>query len=352
VAAAALGAIATVALRGTTVASTPPRPSSLSTATVVRTDLADTVLTEGTLGYAASTPVVNRLSGTYTWLPAQGTVIGAGGTLYRVDDQPVTLMTGPTPAWRDFALGMSDGPDVTELEANLIALGDARGLLAQPTDAFSWATAAAIERWQTQLGQTPTGRLPLGSVVLMPGSVLVGALAVAPGQGAAPGDLPFAVTGTTRTVTVPLGPNLPTVPVGEPVSIVLPTQVTTPGRVTAVGPPAPSAGSSSGSGQGAGSSGQSQASAVLTVTPADPAATGAGNGVAVQVTLTTQSASHVLAVPITALLALAGGGYGVEVVTPSGAHHLVGVTTGLFTATEVEVRGGGLQPGDRVLVAQ
>jgi hypothetical protein len=91
---------------------------------------------------------------------------------------------------------------------------------------------------------------------------------------------------------------------------------------------------------------------VLTVTPDDPAATGSNNGEAVQVALTVQRVRHVLGVPIAALVALAGGGYGLEVVAPSGQHHLVGVRTGVFAGGEVQVVGQALTPGTRVVVAQ
>jgi hypothetical protein len=93
-------------------------------------------------------------------------------------------------------------------------------------------------------------------------------------------------------------------------------------------------------------------SALLTVTPDDPSATGTASGIPVQVSLTVQSASNVTAVPIAALLALAGGGYGLEVVRPSGAHRLVAVTTGVFTGSQVQVSGAGIEPGTKVVVAQ
>jgi hypothetical protein len=72
----------------------------------------------------------------------------------------------------------------------------------------------------------------------------------------------------------------------------------------------------------------------------------------VQVSLTVQSVRGVLAVPVSALLALAGGGYGLEVVLPSGAHQLVGVHTGVFAGGRVQVSGGGLVPGETVVTAQ
>jgi hypothetical protein len=150
------------------------------------------------------------------------------------------------------------------------------------------------------------------------------------------------VTTTRRNVSVPVNPSLPPVTVGERVSIVLPSLVRTPGRVTAIGPPT--------SGQGTG--GTAGASSVLTVTPDRPAVTGTGTGVPVQVSLTVQSVRHVLAMPVSALLALSGGGYGIEIVTEAGRHRLVGVTAGTFAGGLVQVSGAGIVAGTKVVVAQ
>jgi peptidoglycan hydrolase-like protein with peptidoglycan-binding domain len=272
--------------------------------------------------------VVNQLPGTYTWLPRPGAAIRPGGVLYRVDDTPVTLMAGTTPAWRPFGLGMTNGPDVRELQAALIAGHYATGLLTAPTGWYDLATADAVERWQAARGLAVTGLIPLGQVIFLPSAVLVGTMNAGAGEGAAAGQQPYLVTTTRRTVTVPVTPNLPPASVGEAVSIVLPSQATTPGRITAVG------------------------ATQLTVTPGQPGATGTGTGVQVQVTLAVQAAHGVLAVPVTALLALAGGGYAVEVVTPSGGRHLVGVTTGLYAGGQVQVSGAGLTAGTKVVVAQ
>ena len=56
-----------------------------------------------------------------------------------------------------------------------------------------------------------------------------------------------------------------------------------------------------------------------------------------------------LAVPVNALLALQGGGFGVDVVTGS-TSHLVGVTTGLYSNTLVQISGSGITAGTRVEV--
>jgi hypothetical protein len=344
VAAALCGAAVTVALRGTP-APAAPNPPPVGTASVVRTDLASTVLTEGTLGYTRVPPVVNNLSGIYTNVLAPGTVVQPGQTLYRVDNQPVVLMNGSVPAWRPFAPGMTDGPDVQELEANLIVLGDAHGLFVQPTATYGPPAVTAVERWQTELGIPATGSVDLGAIVFEPAVVRIDAATVALGQRASPGDVPYQVTSTTRSVSVPLTPNDPTVGVGEQVSIQLPSGTSTSGQVTAVGPPPPS-------GSGSSSSSGSNATTALTITPTDPAVTGTANGEAVQVSLTVQSVRNVLAVPIAALVALAEGGYGLEVVDHTGRHQLVGVRTGVFADGDVEVSGRGLGQGTRVVVAQ
>jgi len=353
--AAVVGSMATITLRRATPVALPP-PPPVSTAGVVRTDLVTTVLTEGTLGYAPSEPVINHVVGTYTALPAPGTMLGPGQVLYRVDNRPIVLMVGAIPAWRAFAPGMTDGPDIAELESNLIMLGDTAGLFSSPGEHFDGLVADAVKRWQTGNGYPANGQISLGQVVFVPNPILVGAVNAVPGQAATPADMPYQVTTATRIVTVPLNPNLPNINVGETVSIVLPTNTVTPGTVFAVGPAPPTSATgsqgASGSGSNANGAQPSQPSIVATIAPDRAAATGTGNGVAVQVSLSVQAARGVLAAPISALLALAGGGYGLEVVGPSGAHHLVGVTTGIFTGSQVQVTGRGVTAGTKVVVAQ
>jgi peptidoglycan hydrolase-like protein with peptidoglycan-binding domain len=251
------------------------------------------------------------------------------------------------------APGISDGPDVAELERNLIALGYASGLLTSPGDVWTVATTAAVERWQQAAGLPVTGQIDLGRMLFLPGPVRTGAPAVAAGDPASPGQAPYQVTTDHRVVTVPLNPvSAPRVTRGEQVAVILPAGVSARARVTAIGPPAPSgSGTASTPGSSAGGSGPA-ATTVLTVTPAHPRRTGTASGVPVQVSLTTHVASGVLAVPVSALLALSGGGYGLEVVEPSGAHRLVGVRTGVFAGALVQVSGPQIAAGTTVVVAQ
>jgi hypothetical protein len=70
------------------------------------------------------------------------------------------------------------------------------------------------------------------------------------------------------------------------------------------------------------------------------------------VSITTATVRNVLAVPVNALLALAGGGYAVEEVESTGVHQLVGVSTGLFDDATgmVEVSGPALAAGQHLVV--
>ena len=347
-----VGVVTTVAVLGGSAAPAAPPPVSVSVARVVRTNLATTVLTAGTLGYAPTRPLTNQIAGTYTALPAAGRTITRGRALYRVNDLPVVLMIGRTPAWQPFTPGMAPGRDVRELQANLIALGYANGLFSAPYGVYDQLTIDAVERWQAASGFQATGQIALGQVVFEPSAIKVGAMNVAVGQAAMPGQAPYLVTTARRTVIVPVNPTQPTVSVGERVSIVLPSSTRTPGVVIGIGPPPATSGSGSGSSSGSGGSGlPAGTTSVLTVRPDDPRATGTSTDVPVQVSLTVQSVRDVLAVPVSALLALAGGGYGLEIAEPSGVHRLIGVRTGIFAGGMVQVSGAGLAPGVKVVVA-
>jgi hypothetical protein len=329
----------------------PPKPST-SSARVVRTDLSNTATAEGTLGYAPAPPIVNELSGTYTALTTPGTVIQPGQALYSIDDRQVVLMAGTVPAWRPFAFGMADGPDVGELTANLIAMGDAAGLLETPSDHFDRAAVAAVRRWQLADNLPDTGEIPLGEVVFRPASMRVGSANTNLGAPARPGDLPYALTTTTPVVTVAVGATLPPVHAGDHVTIQLPNLRRIGGLVFALAPQAAPAATQNGVGNPQDGSSDSPAGMVATVVAVRAADLNGAAANAVEVSFTTQIVNHVLAVPISALLGLAGGGYGVEVIEPHDVRRLTAVSTGLFTGTQVEISGRGLHAGTKVVIAQ
>jgi peptidoglycan hydrolase-like protein with peptidoglycan-binding domain len=352
----ALAAAAGFAARGLWPGGTHPPGApgvTVATALVVRTDLSARQLVGGTLGYQGIFTVASESGGgMITWLPAEGDVTRRGQPLFAVDGQPVTLLYGSLPAWRPFVPGMTDGPDVRQLQRNLAALGFDAG----PADGeFGWSTQLAVERWQQALGITVTGTIPLGTVAFLPGPLRITATSQALGALVAPGASVVSGTSLTPGVQVPLPVGGPVVRRGDQVLVTLPDGTTTvPGTVSAVGRVAtvPANGSGGTGGTGGGTSGGGQA-AVIDVTITIRAAIPTGLDQApVQVAITQQQADGVLAVPVTALLATAGGGYAVQAAGPHG--RLIPVTTGLFddSTALVAVTGAGLTAGLPVVVAQ
>jgi peptidoglycan hydrolase-like protein with peptidoglycan-binding domain len=312
---------------------------------VERKDVVSRIRVNGTLGYGASQPVISHSQGTITAMAAEGAVVQRGQTLYEVDGHPVVLFYGDRPAWRTLSIGVSDGPDVTQLQRNLIALGYATTSNLSADGHFGWSTVAAVERWQKAMGLSATGAVELGNVVFLPGGVRVGSHQAQVGGQA--GGVILNVSSTTRLVTVDLDASKQTlVKVGDAVQVTMPNSgTTTSGTVTDIAKVAKT--SSGGNGSG------STTTVTLTISLTDPNATGTLDQAPVRVAITTQSAKNVLAVPINALLALADGNYAVEV-DAGGHRRVVPVQTGLFDddGSIVEISGSDITAGTRVVVPQ
>jgi hypothetical protein len=296
-------------------------------------------------GASASATVYGQGS-TYTTLPPLGTIVTRGQELYGIGGQPVVLLYGSVAAWRAFVPGMPAGKDVAELNANLRALGYGAGLAG---NAFTSATGAAIDAFQSAHGLPRTGRLLLGSVVFEAGPIRVTSVTPTIGESVQSGPV-LGITSTVRQVTIALdASNQTSVKVGDRVTITLPDNSTTPGRITYVGTVATTP-SSSGSGNGG--NGDTSPTIEVDVTPTDPAATGRLDQAPVNVSIVTASVNDALVVPVDALLALASGGYAVEEVAADGTHHLLGANPGLFDDASglVQVTGDGLAAGQRVVI--
>jgi peptidoglycan hydrolase-like protein with peptidoglycan-binding domain len=314
-----------------------------TTAAVAARDLRAQEQVQGTLGYGDASAVTNQRQGTITWLPEEGAVVRRGQALYRVDGKPVQLLYGRLPAWRELSVGVDDGPDVRQLERNLVALGYDPNRVITVDDHFTRATRAAVKRWQEAVGLDQTGTVRPGDAVWQPRAVRVGELKAAKGDAARPGSPVLEVTATARQVTIDLDASRqPYVHAGDPVDIELPGGETTTGRVASVGKVATAAGNSD-------PTGDSAPTVEVTVSLDKPKATGGLDQAPVDAFITTDVRKDVLAVPVNALLALAEGGYAVEV-ERDGRRELVGVKLGLFADGMVEVEGAGLRVGDRVVV--
>jgi peptidoglycan hydrolase-like protein with peptidoglycan-binding domain len=315
----------------------PPAASDLpaATATITRGDVVDTESVDGKLTYPDSRTVATGGTGVVTSLPAQGGTVSRGQVLYRVGNRPVLLLYGKLPLYRELSDGVSNGPDVTQLENNLKALGYADRITVD--DHFSSATADAVRRWQHDVGLRKTGRIDASQVVFQPGQVRVGDVQTEVGQQVGPGKPVLSVNDVRPIVHVDLDISKQSLAKqGETVKVELPNGRNVTGKISTIGKVARTSGS-----------GDNQTSTIgidITLATSD---TGGLDQAPVTVDMESDRARNVLSVPIEALLGLREGGFGVEVVE-NGASRIVPVKTGTFGSGRVEVTGAGLTEGMKV----
>jgi hypothetical protein len=316
------------------------------TAEITVGTVSERVQVSGTLGFDGSYPL-SRLGepGVLTAVTPAGTTVSRGGALYAVADRPVRLLYGSTPAYRDFGSGMTDGPDVRQLEENLVALGADPGHQISVDARFTAATAAAIRRqqatWGLPVGER-TGRLALGQVVFQPGALRVSQVQATVGNTIGPDQPVLSATSATPVVAAEVTAERRTlIRVGDQVTVTMAGAPPFPGTVTQIGRVANAAPPSGGSG----SSPPSTVPVTISVTV--PQAAADLDQAPVDVAITRQTHEHVLLVPVAALLARPGGGYQVRL----DPDRYVQVEPGLFDSVtgKVEVTGD-LSAGQRVRV--
>jgi multidrug efflux pump subunit AcrA (membrane-fusion protein) len=318
------------------------KPAPPTTAGITRGDLVDTTSVGGRLIFTPERGIVSAASGTVTWVPDEGKVVKQGGALFRVDRKPVVLLYGRIPLYRPLRQGIEDGPDVTQLETALKALGYGDNMTVDRH--FSWTTARAIRDWQKDSGLERTGAVDASQAVFLPSKVRIADAKITIGQPIQSGQQALTVTGTKRVVQVDLDANhQDLVRKGAQVEVELPGSSTSvKGKIVYIGTVAKihdSAGTPAGA-QGA------------TIDVEIELAGGMKTGLLDQapVTVTVESERHkdILSVPVEALLALHEGGFGVEVVAPGGARRVVGVKTGAYGGGRVEISSPGLAAGMKV----
>ena len=330
-----------------------------STAEVTRRDLEERAELDGTLGFGETRELTlsggsadsedpsadpdSGSGGTITGLPAVGTVVDRGQTLVEVDGEPVPLLIGERPLWRTLGPGVEDGPDVAQLEANLVALGVVTTDELTVDEDWTSATADAVEEWQESLGREGTGSVAPGDLVFLPAAVRV-VDHPAPVGGSASSAV-LEVSGTTSAVTIDLeATRRDLVAVDQAVEVELPDGTVVPGTVTEVASVATVAESED-------PDAQADPTIEVVVRLDEAVPEGTFDEAPVTVRVVTSAAEGVLAVPVDALLALAEGGYAVEKVGSDGTGELVAVELGAFADGWVEVTGE-VAEGDQVEVPE
>src|ERR1035437_3419655 len=242
-----------VASRDQTTASSATATAPLRDVKITRGDLVQKLDVAGTLeGTPLQIPATAESSGVLTSMPEIGATVSRGQPLFRINNLPVVLLYGSTPPWRSFRSGMSPGPDVKELESNLLALGYGQrfGLVADGD--YAAADAKSIAKFaKAEALSEANGTLAFGSVIFEPGPVVVTGYATPLGGNVSPGVSILQIEGRTSQLVAQVDASQGTgIHIGGPGLITL-ASATQPvaATVSAVGssPPVGASGSSSSS---------------------------------------------------------------------------------------------------------
>jgi peptidoglycan hydrolase-like protein with peptidoglycan-binding domain len=316
---------------------------------VERGELSSMVSLNGTLTYRARSDgspysAINQARGTYTKLPDDGDKIDCGDVLYRVDDDPVVMLCGTVPAYRDLGIGET-GNDVGQLNRNLHELGFDEDADVDPDDNdFTWQTQKALKKLQDDRGVDATGALNVGDAVFLPRSARIAKVTGELGGFARPGGQVAQATSETLEVQADLGASQQgEVKKDDRAQITLPGNMLVKGKVERLGRVAQvPAGQNAGGGI---------ATIPVFISLDDPEKARGFDRAPVQVEITTKGVESALSVPVTALVGKSGGGFAVEVVRAGGRRELAVVKLGLFDTAggRVQVEGG-VREGDHVVV--
>ena len=333
----ALVAGAVAVLSGAKQSASAAQDAPPDTAKVQKGKLSDAVSLKGTLTYRArpdGSPytAINQASGTYTELPDEGDKVGCGDVFYRVDDKPVLLLCGTTPAYRDLYAG-DKGSDVRALNRNLHI----------PGDRFTAETSARLAALRRARGLDATGSLALGDAVFLPASARIAKVSGRLGGAAQPGGQVALATSDSLEVQVQLDASQQgQVKKGDRAQISLPGNESVTGRVRRLGRIARTAGND---GDVAG------ATIPVYIGLDNPGKARGLDRAPVRAQITTAGVKSALSVPVTAIIGKSGDGFAVEVVRGDGRRELVAVELGLFDTADGRVQvDGDLRAGDQVVV--
>jgi peptidoglycan hydrolase-like protein with peptidoglycan-binding domain len=290
--------------------------------------------------------------GAVTTIVAAGTPVVTGTVLFWKNGFPVVAIEGdPTavPALtRDLSTSSSNGADVRLLETMLIDGGfDPDGAMTLDDD-FDDATAAAVLRWWASLGlTTDSAVVPAGSFVVVPGGMSAGASYVADGSTSAGDPIVLSLTTAAREVTTSAPIDDPTFALGATIEVEFPDGTVSNGTVVDVGTVAVDNSNIPGS----------TPTVTITLTVVDiPTSVDAFVQIPVTLRVVSESEDNAFVVPVSALIALAGGGFALEVVTGKDANgepstKLIRVTPGLFADGFVSVTGDSVEDGLEIVGA-
>ncbi len=233
------------------------------------------------------------------------------------------------------------GSDILQLEQALEALGyDADGIL-EADGYYTLETNQAVLDFQAAAGLETDGIVHLGEVIFLPGAVRITNQLTTKGSSIEQGTLILGISLSEKVVymALPAGDQGALV-VGDAVSVEMPDNTEGPAVVVFVAQTAIPAQNE-----------WDPATFEVRIDLNDPSAAAGLDEAPVDVIVVSDSVEGVMAIPVSALVALLEGGYAVELETGNGQVQLVAVEVGFFsTDNMIEITAGALEPGDRVVV--
>lgn len=312
---------------------------AVHTATVTRGQLSTEHEFKASVSFGEPWTVNTVASGTVTQHREVGEIVRRGDTLLRIDDKPVTLAHGSMPMYRELRrvrsgerdqngdrLELQHGADVLQLQAFLLDGGFDDGEGIDPGAEFGTKTEDAVEAWQESVGLPKTGRVDSSQIVFSPEPVRIAGTARV---GSAFSGL--AVNQAEPEVLIDTSNrDRGALPLGAEVTVTLPDDSKLTGTVVEQE-------------QVVGADGSRIWRTTIHASGELP-----GDATSAEVTVIDVVADDVLIVPVGALLALAEGGFAVEIPTETGSR-LVGVNVGEVIDGQAEISGG-ITVGDQVVI--
>jgi peptidoglycan hydrolase-like protein with peptidoglycan-binding domain len=233
----------------------------------------------------------------------------------------------------------ASGADVRQLEEALVNLGfDADGALVAD-GIYTSETTQALLAFQEATGLEQDGIVDLGEVIFLPGAVRVTTQLATKGSWVSAGTALLGVSLSDKVVRVDLpADEQGLLAVGDAVTVEMPDLTEVPAIVVFVS-------------QTATPSANGPATFEVRIELNDPTVAAGLDEAPVDVIVVSDSVQDVMAIPVSALVALLEGGYAVEVDTGGGRIQLVAVEVGFFGSNNmIAITSTELEPGDRVVV--
>ncbi len=305
---------------------------AVQTETIERSSLVETKEAVGSVGNGDAWTLPIQGQGVVTARHDKGTIVGHGEPLIWRDTLPTYLVKGDVPMYRTLELTGTtvkkhqQGEDVRQLQEYLIEVGfDDAGRL-EADGIFGAGTKRAVKAWQKANGFEQTGAIDRTQIIFSPAAVRIDST---PRVGS--DFIELTVTAAAQEIRADFETkSAPFLNVGDEVALDYGSGEPATGTITEVTP-------------SVGDDGTRTLTAVIE--PSQLVPTGTER---VTVTASRTTASDALVVPVRAVLALAGGGYGIEVDTGSGTE-LRRIEVGAVVDARAEITGD-IEAGDEVIV--